>query len=158
MFHVVPSCCARPLTDACSRRSWLIAHQQARVDSNVQERPPRQDDLPPSQGIHPGPPCHRVRGPRHLEQATGWSAKKFVTMMCRYRTIQIQAGQHTIPLKTSCPTTPKTPSTSSATTDNNRTNCHKSGSTLVDGRAGSPDDHDLTGVRGVDILPPFAGG
>ena len=31
-------------------------------------------------------------------------------------------------------------------------------SMLVDGRAGLPDDHDLTGVRGVDILPPFAGG
>jgi len=31
-------------------------------------------------------------------------------------------------------------------------------STLVDGRAGLPDDHDLTGVRGVDVLPPFAGG
>ena len=62
------------------------------------------------------------------------------------------------PPKTSYPTTPKTPSTSSATTDNNRTNCHKSGSTLVDGRAGLPDDHDLTGVRGVDVLPPFAGG
>ena len=39
-----------------------------------------------------------------------------------------------------------------------RTNCHKSGSTLVDSRAGLPDDHDLTGVRGVDVLPPFAGG
>ena len=31
-----------------------------------------------------------------MEQATGWSAKKFVTMMRRYRTIQIQAGQNTI--------------------------------------------------------------
>ena len=31
-------------------------------------------------------------------------------------------------------------------------------STLVDGRAGLPDAHDLTGVRGVDVLPPFAGG
>ena len=31
-------------------------------------------------------------------------------------------------------------------------------STLVDGRTGLPDDHDLTGVRGVDVLPPFAGG
>ena len=96
MFHVVPSCCAKPLTDACSRRRWLIAHQQARVDSNVQERPPRQADLPTSQGIHPGPPCHRVRRPRHLEQTTGWSTKKFVTVMRRYRTIQIQTGQHTI--------------------------------------------------------------
>ena len=31
-------------------------------------------------------------------------------------------------------------------------------SMLVDGRAGRPDDHDLTGARGVDVLPPFAGG
>ena len=31
-------------------------------------------------------------------------------------------------------------------------------SLLVDGRAGLPDDHDLTGARGVDVLPPFAGG
>jgi len=31
-------------------------------------------------------------------------------------------------------------------------------SMLVDGRAGLPDDHDLTRVRGVDVLPPFAGG
>lgn len=31
-------------------------------------------------------------------------------------------------------------------------------SMLVDGRAGLPDDHDLTGARGVDVLPPFAGG
>ena len=31
-------------------------------------------------------------------------------------------------------------------------------STLVDGKAGLPDDHDLTGARVVDILPPFAGG
>ena len=31
-------------------------------------------------------------------------------------------------------------------------------SLLVDGKAGLPDDHDLAGVGGVDILPPFAGG
>lgn len=31
-------------------------------------------------------------------------------------------------------------------------------SMLVEGRAGLPDDHDLTGVQGVDVLPPFAGG
>ena len=31
-------------------------------------------------------------------------------------------------------------------------------SMLVDGRAGLPDDHDRTGVQGVDVLPPFAGG
>ena len=31
-------------------------------------------------------------------------------------------------------------------------------SLLVDGKAGLPDDHDLAGVGGVDVLPPFAGG
>ena len=31
-------------------------------------------------------------------------------------------------------------------------------SLLVDGKAGLPDDYDLAGVGGVDVLPPFAGG
>ena len=31
-------------------------------------------------------------------------------------------------------------------------------STLVDGGGGRPHPHDLTGVQGVDVLPPFAGG
>lgn len=33
---------------------------------------------------------------RRLETITGWSTKKFVTTLRRYRTIQIQAGAHTI--------------------------------------------------------------
>jgi len=33
---------------------------------------------------------------RWIEQATGWSIKKFVKTARRYRTIQIQAGTHTI--------------------------------------------------------------
>ncbi len=33
---------------------------------------------------------------RYLEQTTGWSTKKFVTTLRRYRTIQIQAGQHNL--------------------------------------------------------------
>lgn len=35
MRHDVPSCRARPATEACSRRSWLIAHQHARTVSNA---------------------------------------------------------------------------------------------------------------------------
>ena len=33
---------------------------------------------------------------RWIEQATGWSIKKFVKTARRYRTIAIQAGPHTI--------------------------------------------------------------
>src|SRR5207248_2464024 len=33
---------------------------------------------------------------RYIEDATGWSIKKFVKTARRYRTIEIQAGQHTI--------------------------------------------------------------
>lgn len=33
---------------------------------------------------------------RWIEQQTGWSIKKFVRTARRYRTIQIQAGKHTI--------------------------------------------------------------
>ena len=33
---------------------------------------------------------------RYIEDATGWSVKKFVKTTRRYRTIEIQAGQHTI--------------------------------------------------------------
>ena len=41
--------------------------------------------------------------PNYLEQATGWSTKKLVTTMRRYRTIQIQAGQHTITAEDTLP-------------------------------------------------------
>jgi len=33
---------------------------------------------------------------RWIENITGWSIKRFVTTARRYRTIQIQAGEHTI--------------------------------------------------------------
>lgn len=33
---------------------------------------------------------------RHIETVTGWSIRKFVTTLRRYRTIEIQAGAHTI--------------------------------------------------------------
>ena len=33
---------------------------------------------------------------RRLEKVTGWSIKKFVKTVRRYRTIEIQAGEHTI--------------------------------------------------------------
>ena len=33
---------------------------------------------------------------RVIEDTTGWSIKKFVKTARRYRTIQIQAGEHTI--------------------------------------------------------------
>jgi hypothetical protein len=33
---------------------------------------------------------------RWIENTTGWSIKRFVTTARRYRTIQIQAGEHTI--------------------------------------------------------------
>jgi transposase len=33
---------------------------------------------------------------RWIENTTGWSIKRFVTTARRYRTIQIQAGKHTI--------------------------------------------------------------
>jgi hypothetical protein len=34
---------------------------------------------------------------RWIESQTGWSIRKFVKTARRYRTVQIQAGQHTIP-------------------------------------------------------------
>ena len=33
---------------------------------------------------------------RWTEHATGWSIKKFIKTLRRYRTIEIQAGEHTI--------------------------------------------------------------
>ena len=33
---------------------------------------------------------------RWIEQATGWSIRKFIRAARRYRTIEIQAGDHTI--------------------------------------------------------------
>lgn len=40
---------------------------------------------------------------RRLEQVTGWSTNKFVTTLRRYRTVQIQAGEHTITAEDTLP-------------------------------------------------------
>ena len=49
---------------------------------------------------HRRAPEHRVRRagrhPAGSKASTGWSIKKFVTTTRRYRSIEIQAGQHTI--------------------------------------------------------------
>jgi hypothetical protein len=42
---------------------------------------------------------------RRIESQTGWSIRRFVKTARRYRTIQIQAGQHTITVADPCPTT-----------------------------------------------------
>ena len=55
---------------------------------------------------------------RWIEARTGWSIRKFVRTARRYRTIEIQAGQHTITAADPSPTTsakPSTPSTAPAT-------------------------------------------
>jgi hypothetical protein len=55
--------------------------------------------LPPQARLHRGPLDDRVRRPRRqpwIESRTGWSIRKFVKTARRYRTIQIQAGQHTV--------------------------------------------------------------
>jgi hypothetical protein len=46
---------------------------------------------------------------RWIEDRTGWSIKKFVRTARRYRTIEIQAGTHTITAATPYPTTSVTP-------------------------------------------------
>ncbi|ETA00337.1 hypothetical protein CcI6DRAFT_04219 [Frankia sp. CcI6] len=33
---------------------------------------------------------------RLVEQATGWSIRRFVSTVRRYRTVEIQAGEHTL--------------------------------------------------------------
>jgi hypothetical protein len=46
-----------------------------------------------------GPRARRTPGwvrPAWIETTTGWSIRKFVRTARRYRTITIQAGQHTI--------------------------------------------------------------
>jgi hypothetical protein len=42
---------------------------------------------------------------RWIEHQTGWSIRKFVRTARRYRTIEIQAGQHVITPPTPCPPT-----------------------------------------------------
>ena len=78
------------------------------------------------------PACHRKRDSieahltivfaalavsRWIESQTGWSIRKFVKTARRYRTIEIQAGQHLITAAAPSPTTSakhSTPSTASA--------------------------------------------
>jgi hypothetical protein len=61
--QVVPSCRPIPATEACSRRSWLIAHQPVRVLSNAHRRrsglhhdpqaAPALDDLQDVEAVEP---------------------------------------------------------------------------------------------------------
>jgi hypothetical protein len=60
---------------------------------------------------------------RWVENTTGWSIKRFVTTARRCRTIQIQAGEHTITAADPYPTT----STPRSTRSTARTNWPKSG-------------------------------
>ena len=46
---------------------------------------------------------------RWIEHQTGWSIRKFVKTARRYRTIQIQAGRHTITAADPIPTTSAKP-------------------------------------------------
>ena len=52
---------------------------------------------------------------RWIEDTTGWSIRKFVRTARRYRTIEIQAGTHTITAADPLPTTFATPWTASTT-------------------------------------------
>jgi len=52
---------------------------------------------------------------RWIEAQTGWSIRKFVRTARRCRTIEIQAGDHTITAADPCPMTSATPSTASTT-------------------------------------------
>jgi hypothetical protein len=51
--------------------------------------------------------------PRWIEHRTGWSIKRFVRTARRYRTVEIQAGGHTITAADPYPTTSTMPSTPS---------------------------------------------
>jgi hypothetical protein len=48
---------------------------------------------------------------RRIENQTGWSIRKFIKTARRYRTIEIQAGPHTITPPSPCPPTSGQPST-----------------------------------------------
>lgn len=64
--------------------------------SRPTSRPGRSTTTPANR---PKPPEHRVRRlavSRWIENTTDWSIKGFVTTAHRYRTIQIEAGQHPI--------------------------------------------------------------
>jgi len=65
---------------------------------------------------------------RWIEHRTGWSIKKFIRTARRYRTIDIQAGAHTIPPPICYPTTSATPSKPSPEPADMRTNLSQVGS------------------------------
>jgi hypothetical protein len=63
---------------------------------------------------------------RWIEHQTGWSIRKFIKTARRYRTIEIQAGPHTITAADPCPPTSGQPS-AKFTADRLPLNCHQSG-------------------------------
>ena len=77
-------------------------HQVVQIEKvvpDVQARPASPPDLPPQTRLDRSPPDHRLRRlavSRWIESQTGWSIRKFVRTARRYRTIEIQAGAHTI--------------------------------------------------------------
>jgi integrase len=82
------------------------ADRDRKVVPHVKTRPASPADLPPPARLDRGPPDHRVRAlaiSRFIEQTTGWSIRKFVRTARRYRTIEIQAGAHTITALTKLP-------------------------------------------------------
>lgn len=86
-------------------------HQLFQIEKSF--RMPRHD-------LQARPACHRKRDlieahltivfaalavSRWIEARTGWSIRKFIRTARRYRTIEIQAGPHTITAADPCPTT-----------------------------------------------------
>ena len=89
---------AAPATRAGDRRPQPTA-TGGEVLPDVQNRPGRPADLPPHPRLdraHLIIVFAALAVSRRVENTTGWSIKRFVTTARRYRTIQIQAGQHTI--------------------------------------------------------------
>jgi hypothetical protein len=58
-------------------------------------------------------PMHSTSMRRWTEAQTGWSIRKFIRTARRCRTIEVQAGQHTITAANPLPTTSAKPSTPS---------------------------------------------
>jgi hypothetical protein len=58
---------------------------------------------------------------RWIEDTTGWSIRKFVRTVRRYRTIEIQTGTHTVTAAAHYPTTSATPLPSSSSQNEVRT-------------------------------------
>jgi hypothetical protein len=64
---------------------------------------------------------------RWIEARTGWSIRKFVKTARRYRTIQIQAGQHTITAAAPPARRPPDSHRPNPQPTSSTLNCHKSG-------------------------------